>query len=253
MALTNKLTSSLLALPLFIWSLPASGQSCAFEVTQGLFFRTTYCLEPEADLRGADLRGLSLVQSYTLMENPEEDDITAIPHIDLTGADLRGARLDGAAFRGISLRGARLDNATMRAIQLENVDLSSASLNKADLRGSYLVNVDLRGASLQDADLGPDHGYAQGAYLYKVDFTGADLRGVDFTGTWLRDIQISRADLGRSRFALTRSPHPGDACQFQTIQYNLTTQFPTGFRPEDHHRSLCLKLENEPQIAEYRD
>lgn len=79
----------------------------------------------EANLQGADLRG-----------------------VDLREANLQGADLQRADLRGADLRGANLQWAGLQGADLRRADLQGANLQWADLRGAYLRRADLRGANL---------------------------------------------------------------------------------------------------------
>ncbi|GAA2214826.1 hypothetical protein GCM10009850_102920 [Nonomuraea monospora] len=117
----------------------------------------------DANLRGADLRGISLTRAYVTYTNLVDAKLTGnnLDHINLDGSNLWGANLDNA-----SLHIATLTNAS-----LVRTRLRGASLNSADFTGSSLIDVDLRGAMLRDADFSTTH-------LYGVDLRGADLQGI---------------------------------------------------------------------------
>jgi hypothetical protein len=68
------------------------------------------------------------------------------PFADLHGANLRGADLHGANLRGANLRDANLYGADLRDANLHGADLRGADLRGADLRGA-----DLQGANLNYA------------------------------------------------------------------------------------------------------
>ncbi|MFD2683569.1 pentapeptide repeat-containing protein [Streptomyces phyllanthi] len=88
-----------------------------------------------ADLRGADLAGLSLIQD------------------DFTGADLTGAKLRGANLTQADLVGARLAKADLTDTELTQVSASQADLTGANLTGADLTQADLTGARLNGAAL----------------------------------------------------------------------------------------------------
>lgn len=105
-----------------------------------------------ADLTGAKLTGLSLVQ------------------IDLEGAVLRGADLSGT----------KLIQAT-----LDRADLSGANLSGADLSQADMVGTVLTGANLTDADLTQvtaTNARFEQAQVKGATFTQATLTGASFTG-----------------------------------------------------------------------
>jgi hypothetical protein len=86
--------------------------------------------DADANLRGADLRG-----------------------VDLSDEDLRGADLRGADLSNANLRGADLDDADLSDASLSGANLSYAHLSGANLSGADLCGAHLGGASLKGADL----------------------------------------------------------------------------------------------------
>ncbi|AUX43809.1 uncharacterized protein SOCE26_052640 [Sorangium cellulosum] len=79
-----------------------------------------------ADLRGADLRGVSLGGAR-------------LAHVDLSGADLRGAYLAGADLRWASLRGVNLSGADLRGVNLTGArGVELARTDGADLTGAVV-------------------------------------------------------------------------------------------------------------------
>jgi uncharacterized protein YjbI with pentapeptide repeats len=116
----------------------------------------------QANLRGADLRG-----------------------VELCGADLRGANLRGADLRGVdlteaNLRWANLGGGLLRKADLHEANLHRALLRKADLAEANLTGVDLTGADLAGANL-------RGALLCKANLRWAELAKADLTGAVLSD------------------------------------------------------------------
>ncbi|WP_128377120.1 pentapeptide repeat-containing protein [Streptomyces cavernae] len=105
-----------------------------------------------ADLRGADLAGLSLTQ----------DDFTGA---DLSGADLHQADLTQAEWVG----------ATLAKADLSHADLTQANVSQADLTGANLTGADLTQADLTGARL-------DGAALSGAQFTQAELDDATFEG-----------------------------------------------------------------------
>lgn len=82
-----------------------------------------------ADLRGQDLRNLSL------------------QGVDLSHSDLRGADLSGSHFQGVDLSGARLDGA-----RLNNTDFEGCDLSKIDLHAVDFSNARITGSKMSGTD-----------------------------------------------------------------------------------------------------
>ncbi len=148
--------------------------------------RKMYLIAPEADLKGAYLKGKNLSNT------------------DLSAADLRGANLSNADLSGVDLRGAQLESADLSAAQLEYADLRGAqleyaNLNAANVRREKSVNyVNLNGANLGSAQL--KFAYLRGAQLKSADLINADLsdanlRGADLINADLSDANLRGADL----------------------------------------------------------
>ena len=105
---------------------------------------------PVLDLRGADLRKVSLI-----------------------GANLRGANLSRADLRGAALAAANLNGTYLLWAKLRGASLSMAHLEE----GAILVGADLRGANLNSARLiGADLRWAG---LYRTNLRGAKLSQAD--------------------------------------------------------------------------
>jgi hypothetical protein len=105
-----------------------------------------------ADLSGADLNGLSLIQ------------------VDLTGAILRNANLQHTDLTQATLDGTDLSHANLSNAKLDQASAHNANFTGANLTGASMVQTDLTGASLNGASLGG------------VSFTEATLTGTTFTG-----------------------------------------------------------------------
>jgi hypothetical protein len=105
-----------------------------------------------ADLSGANMNGLSLIQ------------------IDLTGAILHNANLQHTDLTQATLDGADLSHANLSNAKLDQASAHNANFTGATLAGASLVQTDLTGASLNGASLGG------------VSFTEATLTGTTFTG-----------------------------------------------------------------------
>ena len=126
-----------------------------------------------ADLRGADLRGVNLVDAN-------------LRGAYLAGANLRGAKLAEVDLRGADLRCADLRGAKLVDAKLQDANLGGANLRGANLRGAYLAGANLRGA------------YLAGANLRGADLSGADLRGANLGGAYLWDANLSGANLSHT-------------------------------------------------------
>jgi Pentapeptide repeats (8 copies) len=104
---------------------------------------------------------------------------------DLTGANLSGlsliqADLAGAILRGASLQHTDLTQATLSGADFSHTDLSNATLDQATARGTNFTDADLTGASAVQTDL--TQARLNGAKLGGVTFTQATLTGATFTG-----------------------------------------------------------------------
>ena len=129
-----------------------------------------------ADLRNANLTGLSLIQ------------------VDFTGADLTQARMSGARLiqatftganaSGADLSGANLGQATLKSANFTGADLSHAVLSQVEAGGAIFVDADLSDADLTQAEL-------RGAHL-----DGANLEGATFTQASLDGVTVAGADGG---------------------------------------------------------
>jgi len=95
---------------------------CAADADYGVKLREALgqALEANADLTGADLKGINLRDAL-------------LRGADLSDVDLRKADLRGAALTGTDLTGADL-----REVDLRDADMAGATLTGADLRGAIL-------------------------------------------------------------------------------------------------------------------
>ncbi len=99
------------------------------------------------NLRDADLRGAGLPRY--------------LQNADLRGADMRGVNLFNKDLSGADMRNANLQGADLKRTRLEGADMRNANLRNADLSGQYLretnlEGADLTGANLEGASLRPD-------------------------------------------------------------------------------------------------
>jgi uncharacterized protein YjbI with pentapeptide repeats len=152
------------------------------------------------DLRSVDLRSARLTKA------------------NLEKANLRGANLEKADLEGANLRGARLDGANLQDATLKGANLRGAHLDRANLQDATLTRADLQNAHLDDADL-------QNARLDDAELQSAFLRGAN-----LQRAALQRANL---RYAILERADLNDAV------YDAGTQWPEGFKPEDHGARLA--------------
>jgi uncharacterized protein YjbI with pentapeptide repeats len=112
-------------------------------------------------------------------------------HADLHGANLRGLTLLQPNFNGADLREADLRDANFIDPLLIEADFSSA-----DLRGASVINAHARSAKFNDANC--HRLTLHGADLWKATFLKADLRESDLSRTHLLNTDFSGADLSGS-------------------------------------------------------
>lgn len=132
-----------------------------------------------ANLSGADLRGISLIQVQ--MQG------VLATNANFTGDDLGQATLTGAVLRGANLSGADLTQATLTGADLSGADLSHARLGQAEashanFSGANLSNADLTQTTLTDADL--SHANVGGATFTRAALGGVQLNGVQGVPDW---------------------------------------------------------------------
>ena len=121
-----------------------------------------------ADLRGASLAGLSLVQ------------------LDFSGADLTGATLTAADLSQAEMTGADLSTANLRNAQLVQTTLNDATLSGTNLSGARMDQAELRQAVLTGADL-------SNADLAQADLTDATVDGANLSGTGFIQTTVTNA------------------------------------------------------------
>jgi uncharacterized protein YjbI with pentapeptide repeats len=122
-----------------------------------------------ADLTGANLSGLDLVQA----------DLTSVlaPNANFSGAGLGQADLTGAVLRGANLQNADLTQATLTGADLSGADLTNAHLIQLEAAGVNLSNAELSGADFTQATL--NQANLSGADVDRADFTQAELGGAN--------------------------------------------------------------------------
>jgi uncharacterized protein YjbI with pentapeptide repeats len=131
-----------------------------------------------ANLRGADLSGLSLVQ------------------IDFTGANMRSTNLQDAdltqaTLSHADLSGANLSRATMIQVTAQDTAFTDADLSYAKMGQAEAPGAQFHGANLSHADLG------------QANLVGADLSGARLTGT-----SFAEAELGQATFTGAKGLRP---------------------------------------------
>ena len=129
---------------------------------------------PCCDLRGCSLRYMDLTNWNLRGCN--------LAGVDATGANFTNANLRGCNLAGVKMRAAMFFGADLCGANLTGANASGSEFKYADLRGANLVGVDasrasfekakLSGANLSRANLQEAKLY----WLYKVNFTGANVR-----------------------------------------------------------------------------
>lgn len=112
-----------------------------------------------ADLAGADLAGLSLIQ------------------VDLTGANLRHADLHGANLGQATMNDADLSGANLSGATLDQSTDEHANFRGANLTGASAVQVDLTGANMDGTQLG-------GTDFAQATFSDTKFQGVTGLFPW---------------------------------------------------------------------
>ncbi|HLR63672.1 MAG TPA: pentapeptide repeat-containing protein [Lentibacillus sp.] len=102
---------------------------------------------------------------------------------DLSGAKLNGARLNRVEFRNCKLSGTNFDRAVMQDVTWKDCQAPYILCNLTNLRDMQFDNCLLKGANF--IDVSQDN----------LQFGNSDIEDVQFTGTSLRNV-----DLSRSRF-----------------------------------------------------
>ena len=198
----------------------------------------------DADLSNADFTGASLGSVDFSGANLAGANLSRVNCTDCTfdSANLSGANLEGIQLLASSMKGSNLIDANLKKAQLIGIDLRGARNRKdgtldiealgyvsgliyrvancdigadgADCNGVNLQrfrfrHVSLRGVNFSKAKL-PGADFTGVSGLYKIDFSGADLRNAvfpgglitaDFTGANLEGANLSHANLLRSDFS----------------------------------------------------
>tara|TARA_B100000963_G_C22543260_1_gene633233 strand:- start:124 stop:1065 length:942 start_codon:yes stop_codon:yes gene_type:complete len=181
-----------------------------------------YVIETNADLSGADLRGVDLVGETIFRVNLSDADLrnaklsrTDMRYSNFSGADLRGTDLRVAKLNDADFSGANLDKTTrfdkntdFNRANLSGADLSGrgmigfkfsrTNLSGADLEGTNLSDADLRVTNLSNADLSGAN--LSGARFDNTNLSGADLSGADLSGADLRELNLNGANLNGAIF-----------------------------------------------------
>ncbi|MBT7981841.1 MAG: hypothetical protein HN584_04685 [Akkermansiaceae bacterium] len=154
----------------------------------------------DADLEGADLRGMNLSNVSFRSANLEGVNLTGanlsrVIWIDVKGTPstlpegysiIKGYLVGpNTNLEGADLSGANLDGLNLKKADLEDANLKGAHLKGANLEEAILDGADLSGADLEGANLKNSHLFGRGeipAFDKKASFSGANLKGVDIRG-----------------------------------------------------------------------
>ena len=183
----------------------------------------TYTIEPNANLRRANLTGA-----------------------DLRGASFFNAALNNANLRHANLTGADIRFADLRGANLFTADLSDAQVSGANLGGANLFLADLSNADLFGANL-------SGANLYEANLTAADL-GSLITGAskgHYEDIEALKPEVETNTTEIAELKTMMEAMSVQMQQLNV--------RLNDQQASIeekdqqIAELSQRPTIEEVQD
>jgi hypothetical protein len=97
---------------------------------------------------------------------------------DNASADLRGCDLRGLSIANFNYQGTDFSGADLRGVRLESVNLEDTDFSGANLEGAYLVDSDLRRANFSDANLSHANmarANFNDAIIDRAIFTGANL------------------------------------------------------------------------------
>jgi uncharacterized protein YjbI with pentapeptide repeats len=216
-------------------------------------------LVANADLQKIDLTGANLKGSK-------------FKHVNLRYAKLRGADLSNVDFRNADLSYADLRDANLNNANFSHADLYNADLNNAELKIANFTSANLRCAKLRNAkninrtklkgclynrrtEFPSNLPMEKKRYMYQispeVNLSGLDLqlsklydanlndanisntnlRKADLNHANLQGVNLSKSDLREVNF---KDAHLTNA-KFNGSLYDLKTEFPDKFEPEEHH------------------
>ncbi|EMA09591.1 pentapeptide repeat-containing protein [Haloarcula marismortui] len=164
-------------------------------------------IQPEADLRKADLSEASL-NGANLAGSDLFD-------ADLSGANLLNAKLSDAKLSNADLSGATLSDSNLSGAMLSLADLSEARSSDVNLSKAYLAEADLSNANLTGSNL-------SGALLMNADLSEADLRGTNLSEATFSNITLTGATISRrTEIDAPRGPikqYAGDDASIEQLQ-----------------------------------
>lgn len=144
-------------------------------------------------------RVLALVRLDRLSEVPV--DWRDFSHLNGIRYDFSNRMLNGASFRGNIMYGASFIGSDLRNSNFSGAHMETGDFSRANLTGALLAKAELGQVKFQDA------------VLDGADLNGAYLGGADLRGTSLKDANLANVYLSG-------------------IQYDETTIWPDGFKPE---------------------
>ena len=152
-------------------------------------------------------------------------------------ADLSEADLSAALFKGSRFVEARFVNTTLVEADLsdawiQSTNMTGTDLRQANLQNAYLDLVWLNGADLTDTNLSGARigGFFRNATLSGADLTDTRIRSADFTGADLTNTDFTAANVAFVYFVDTDLRNTDlHQATFETIIYDIRTQFPEGF------------------------
>ena len=146
-----------------------------------------------------------------------------LPNADFRGADLRGVNMQNAYLAASVFEGADLRGANFSQSKLVNVDFKMANLNNAILDGAKLEFSDFRGANLKGASL-------KYAFLPECNLVGATLEGADLEGADLASCKVDQANFSKAKLLDTRTGNiVWSKSNLKEEQYKLTARGQMGW------------------------
>ena len=205
-----------------------------------------------ADLRGADLSGLSLARVSLAHAHLDGANLTGahLRLVDLSNASLKEACLERAHLELVDATSVCLAGARAARTRWELADLTLADLTGADLSRSLFRSCQLERARLDEADLTlstmaccncRDARFC-GALIDRVNATGTDLDGADFSGArqfcTCREVivELMRREMGDD---LTRAKFVG---AFAFVEKWCYAEWARILEFEPHYRELVCEL-----------